>query len=204
MYHDNKMTGHMKDYSQNKTYQAILEKGKELFWKHGFRRVSIEEICRESNASKMTFYKYFPNKLELAKAILDEVFAESLVKIRKLSVEHESPELTFKKILQLKSEGTRGIGEEFIKDLYINPEADLKSYMEAKSATMFTEMIAVYEKGKEDGWVRKDLNIPFFMLYIQKSINMFTDEEMLKFFDSSQKLIMEITNLFIYGITPHE
>ena len=194
----------MKDYSHNKKYQAILEKGRDLFWKHGFRRVSIEEICRESNASKMTFYKYFPNKLELAKAILDEVFAESLVKIKKLSDEHESPELTFKKILQLKSEGTRGIGEEFIKDLYINPEADLKSYIEAKSAAMFTEMIAVYEKGKEDGWVRKDLNIPFFMLYIQKSINMFTDEEMLKFFDSSQKLIMEITNLFIYGITPHE
>jgi AcrR family transcriptional regulator len=194
----------MKDYSNNKKYQAILEKGKDLFWKHGFRRVSIEEICRESKTSKMTFYKYFPNKLELAKTLLDEVFDESLMNIRKLSDEHESPALTFKKILHLKSEGTRGISEEFIKDLYVNPEAGLKAFLEEKTKMMFTEMVAVYEKGQEDGWVRKDLNIPFFMLYIQKSISMFTDEEMLKFFDSSQKLIMEITNLFIYGITPHE
>jgi AcrR family transcriptional regulator len=194
----------MKDYSDNKKYQAILEKGKDLFWKHGFRRVSIEEICRESKTSKMTFYKFFPNKLDLAKTILDEVFDESLMNIRKLSDEHESPALTFKKILQLKSEGTRGISEEFIKDLYVNPEAGLKAFLEEKTKITFAEMVRVYEKGQEDGWVRKDLNIPFFMLYIQKSISMFTDEEMLKFFDSSQKLIMEITNLFIYGITPHE
>jgi len=194
----------MKDYSNNKKYQAILEKGKVLFWKHGFRRVSIEEICRESSTSKMTFYKFFPNKIDLAKTILDEVFSESLVKIRRLSDEHESPAFTFKKILQLKSEGTRGISEEFIKDLYVNPEAGLKAFLEEKTKIMFAEMVAVYEKGQEDGWVRKDLNIPFFMLYIQKSISMFTDEEMLKFFDSSQKLIMEITNLFIYGITPHD
>jgi len=27
--------------------------------------VSVEELCREAGASKMTFYKYFANKAEL-------------------------------------------------------------------------------------------------------------------------------------------
>jgi AcrR family transcriptional regulator len=182
----------------------LLSTGKELFWKFGFKRVTIEEICKEAGVSKMTFYKFFPNKIELAITILDTIFDESLLKIRKLSDEHESPEKTFRKILQLKSEGTRGIGEEFIKDLYTNPEIGLKTYMEEKTNMMFTEIINVYEKGKVDGWIRQDLNIPFFFSYIRKSMELITNDEFLTFFDTPQELIMELTKLFLYGITPHE
>lgn len=152
----------------------------------------------------MTFYKFFPNKIELAKTILDEIFDDSLKKIKKLSEEHETPEKTFNKILQLKSEGTKDIGEEFIKDLYTNPEGGLKSYMEEKSQVMFAEIINVYEQGKIDGWIRKDLNIPFFFSYIKKSMEQITSEEFLSYFQNPQELIMELTNLFLYGITPHK
>ena len=63
----------------------ILSTGKELFWKFGFKRVTIEEISKEAGVSKMTFYKYFPNKIELAKNILDDIFDDSLVKIKLIS-----------------------------------------------------------------------------------------------------------------------
>jgi len=193
----------MKTTSSPKRTQ-IIATGKELFWKFGFKRVTIEEIAREAGVSKMTFYKYFPNKSELAIVVLDEVFDNSLEKVRKLNDEHISPGETLKKILQLKSEGTRGISEEFIKDLYAYPEGELKAYMEKKMQIMLAEIINVYEKGKEDGWVRKDLNIPFLMLFTRKITDMFSDDEMLHYFDSSQDLVMEITNLFVYGISPHE
>jgi len=124
--------------------------------------------------------------------------------VRKLNDEHISPGETLKKILQLKSEGTRDISEEFIKDLYSYPEGELKAYMEKKMQIMLAEIINVYEKGKEDGWVRKDLNIPFLMLFTRKITDMFSDDEMLHYFDSSQDLVMEITNLFVYCISPHE
>ncbi len=119
----------MKTASNPKRSQ-ILSTGKELFWKFGFKRVTIEEICREARVSKMTFYKYFQNKQELAVNIMDEVFEDNLVKIRKIDNEHESAEKTFKKFLQLKSEASEGISEEFIKDLYTNPDPELKTYME--------------------------------------------------------------------------
>ncbi len=184
--------------------ELILKTGKELFWKFGFRKVTVEEICKEAGVSKMTYYKYFPNKVELAITILDEVYDDTLDKVKKLHEEHESPEKTLRKIIQLKSEGTRGISEEFIKDLYASPEGELKTYIEEKTRTIMTEIIKVYEKGKEDGWVRKDLNIPFLMLYTQKTLGIFSEDEMLHFFDSPQELLMEITNLFIYGISPHK
>lgn len=193
----------MKPASNPKRTQ-ILSIGKELFWKFGYKRVTIEEICREAGVSKMTFYKFFQNKQELAVHIMDEVFDESLMKIRKIDEEHESAGKTFKKFLQLKSEGSRDISEEFIKDLYTNPDPGLKTYMEKKTASMMEEIKKVYEHGKVTGWVRKDLNIPFLILFSQKLVSLTNDKEMMHFFDSSQELIMEITNLFIYGISPHD
>ena len=190
--------------SSNPKRNQILLTGKELFWKFGFRRVTIEEICKEAGVSKMTFYKFVPNKMELAKTMLDNLFEESLTKIRKLQEEHESPDKTLRKILLLKAEGSREISEEFIKDLYANPEGELKSFMEEKTGIWFAEIIKVYEKGKEDGWVRKDLNVPFLMLFTQKILDIITEDEMLHYFDSSQALIMEITNLLVYGISTHE
>ena len=190
--------------TSNPKRNQIIATGKELFWKFGFKRVTIEEIARETGVSKMTFYKYFPNKMKLAIVVLDEVFETSMENVRKLHDEHISPAETLKKILQLKSEGTRNISEEFIKDLYAYPEGELKAYMEKKIQIMFAEIVKVYEKGKEDGWVRKDLNIPFLMLFTRKLIDLFTEDEMLHYFDSSQDLVMEITNLIVYGISPHE
>ena len=163
----------------NPKRQLILQTGKELFWKFGFRRVTIEEICKEARVSKMTFYKFFPNKKELATTILDAVFEESLVNIRRIIDEHESADKTLKKILQLKSEGVHNMSKEFIKDLYANPDVEIKSYVEEKSVMMFAEIIKFYERGKEEGWVRKDLNIPFLILFTQKSIEMVTGDEML-------------------------
>lgn len=180
----------------------ILSTGKELFWKFGFRRVTIEEICREAGVSKMTFYKFFSNKKDLASTMLDELFSESLRQIRKIHDDHVSPDETFKKLLHLKSEGSKGISGDFIKDLYSDTDEGLKSYFEEKGQIMFAEIAKVYARGQEEGWVRKDLHIPFFMNYLQRVTELLTEDQMLSFFDDPQDMIMEVTNLFIYGISP--
>ncbi len=188
------------------TYNAkqlqILDKGKDLFWKYGFKRVSIEEICREAGVSKMTFYKYFPNKTELAKAIMDEIFEEGLVKIRHIGDEHKTTETTLKKIMNMKFEGSLGISDEFIRDLYAHPEGSMKQYIEDRTVEVFNEAVLLYERGKKDGWVRKDLNIPFMIHFTRKSIAVISNEETPPYFTNPQEMIMELTSLFIYGIAP--
>jgi len=188
----------------NPKQDQILKSGKDLFWKHGFKRVSIEEICREAGVSKMTFYKYFPNKPVLATTILDGIFEDSYIKIRKLGEEHVSPAQTLEKIMQLKFEGSLGISEEFIKDLYANPDPELKNYIETKTSEVFEEVIALYERGKKDGWVRKDLNIPFMIRFTRSSMDILTKEDLMPYFNNYQEMILEVTRLFIYGIAPHE
>ena len=194
----------MKDEVINKKRSAILDKSKELFWKYGFRRVTIEEICREAKTSKMTFYRFFPNKLELARAVFDKVADEGLCDFRKIIQESTPPSEKIKKLLQIKLEGTNDISREFINDFYNNPELGLTNYIEKRTSVMWTEIIKLLKEGQVEGWIRKEINVEFLFIFLQKTNSILTDSELLKLYKSPQDLIMEIANMFIYGISPVE
>ena len=68
---------------QDQKLRDILLAAKELFWKFGFKRVSVEEVCKEAQVSKMTFYKHFKNKIELVKSLYKLVSDEAMKKYNK-------------------------------------------------------------------------------------------------------------------------
>lgn len=194
----------MKDFTNNRKYKAILDTSRELFWKYGFRRVTIDEICREAKTSKMTFYRFFPNKLEVARSVFDMVAEEGLTKFRKILKEESSPSDKIKNLLQLKLEGTNDISNEFLNDFYNNPELGLAPYIEEKSRVLWAETLQLFRDGQNDGWIRKGMKVEFMFQFMQKSTPMLTDKELLKLYNSPQELIMELANMFVYGISPEK
>ncbi len=56
-----------------KTRRLIIDNASKVFYKKGIRNVSVEELCRLVRVSKVTFYKFFPNKEALVETVLDEV-----------------------------------------------------------------------------------------------------------------------------------
>lgn len=59
--------------TKSKKCISLLETAKTLFFRHGIRRVTIEEICAVSKVSKVTFYKYFKDKDDLIRVIREEL-----------------------------------------------------------------------------------------------------------------------------------
>lgn len=66
----------MEEFRDNIKFQDTVSTAKELFWKYGVKRVTIEEICKETPVSKMTFYKFFKNKEALAEYLLTNLLTE--------------------------------------------------------------------------------------------------------------------------------
>jgi AcrR family transcriptional regulator len=194
----------MKDPKNNRKYIAIMETARELFWKFGFRRVTIDEICREAKTSKMTFYSFFPNKLELAKAVFDKQAMEGFEQFKSIMNEDCEPSLKMKKILQLKIDGTNNISSEFLNDFYNTPELGLKSYIDEKTGKIWAETIDLFREGQKKGWIRSDMNIGFMFYFMQSATPLLTDKVLLNMFNSPQELIIELANMFVYGISPKE
>lgn len=190
---------------RNKKKQALLLTARGLFWKHGFRRVTIEEICREAGVSKMTFYRHFDNKKDLAKAVFDEVITNSTETFRNIfQNKHISTAEKMQKLLLIKMEGSNDISREFLQDFYSNPELGLTSHIEARTKESWQEIISIFKQAQKDGGLRKDFRPEFLLILGQKLQELMNHETLLSMYDSPQDLIMEMTNMMVYGIVPRE
>jgi AcrR family transcriptional regulator len=182
---------------------AILTAAKELFWKHGFRRVSIEEVCAKGKVSKMTFYRYYANKTELAKAVFEHEANTGMVRFREILHEKSSPAAKIDKLLRIKLEGNKDISQEFLLDFYKSSDNGLKEFIEEKTREIWTEILEDFRLAQKKGIFRKDIK-PEFLLYItQQFAEMITNEKLMRMYPNPQDLIGEMTNFFIYGIAAH-
>ena len=194
----------MNQQEDNPKYQDIMKTAHDLFWKHGFRRVSVEEICKKSGVSKMTFYRFFSNKSELAKAVFDKVVEDGKKEFENIMNADISGAEKVKGIIRLKIEGTNDISKEFMEDFYFGSQPELKKYVEEKSLQTWNEMIETFKRGQEKGWFRKDFKPEFVFQVSFKMVEVMNDEKLLKLYDNPQDLIIEFTNFFAYGISAHD
>jgi len=192
----------MSNHKSNPKYQSIIAKGKELFWKHGIKRVTIEEICTESQVSKMTFYKFFPNKIELAKSLLQHILEESFQQFNEILSDDIPFTEKINRIIRLKFEATENISTEFINDLYKNKEYGLSEYMEEQRNRTLNLFIGFLSESQQKGDIRKDIQIDFIMNYINYGYTLLENKELASKYGNPQALIMEFMNFMFYGLSP--
>jgi AcrR family transcriptional regulator len=187
---------------KNKKYYDILEAAQKLFWKFGYKKVTIEEICREGNVSKMTFYKHFDNKTDVAKVVLDRVIGGASEQFKKLKNEAQSASELMEGMLRMKKEGVHDISKEFLADFYTDSELGLKEYIGELSQKIRTEMMNDFKDLQQKGLIRKDLKIEFFMYLANKINEYLEDPYLLSLYPGPEDLVMEFTRFFAYGMSP--
>ncbi len=193
-----------KDITKSKKLQQITQTAYDLFWRHGIKRVTIEEICRTAAVSKMTFYKYFDNKNDLAIFVLDQIFTKGENRYHDIMAEDRPYSEKVKAIIKMKLESSKDVSSEMMQDLWHNPVPEVADYMQKRTqATLkqfLDDMIAAQKKGE----IRQNIN-PHFILYIIGQLqNMTADEQVIGMYESTQDLVSEMVNFFFYGILTRE
>jgi AcrR family transcriptional regulator len=190
--------------ASNPKRELILKTGKELFWKFGFKRVTVEEVCKEAGISKMTFYKFFTNKIDLVKTIMNDILQESLSKYKNIMAsEIPYPEKVVA-LIHLKSEQIETMSSEFFRDYVQTDDPEMISYLQqlsGESMQMFTDD---FRKAQKNGDIRKDLKIEFIMYIMNHLVEMAQNDALINMYEEPQDLVMEITNFLFYGILNRE
>lgn len=178
----------------------IFEAGKKLFYKYGIRKVTVDEICEEANASKMTFYKYFPNKAELAKIVLDDFYSSSLKEFENMMQSDIPAKEKVRRTFELKLENASKIDMEFVIDLYKFPDENIQEHLETWQQKIMktTEKWFIEMQGK--GQIMKELTFPTFLLYVNAMQDFAFNDETMKLFDTTSELAHIITRLFMHGV----
>lgn len=184
--------------------KIIHAAAKDLFWKHGFKRVTVEEICAKAGISKMTFYRYFQNKTELAKTVFDKTANEGYDQFRLILTENSSPDEKIEKILLLKFEGTHDISQEFLMDFYSDRDSGLKEYVQQKTNEIWQKIISDFKSAQENGIFRHDIKIELFLAISRKLMELLDDQNIIGLYSNPQEMIMESARLLMFGISPQK
>lgn len=183
-----------------KKKKQIIATGKELFWKHGFKRVTIEEICAEANVSKMTFYKYFSNKMELVKAILEITMKEAVDQYQAIMNSDVPFTEKIERQIQMKMEGTAEISNEFVDDLMIHGEPEMMEYMGKMTQKVLAMVHLDYVEAQKRGEIRQDVKPEFIIYFLNHIYDMLKDENLVKMYRDPNELAMELIRFFFYGV----
>lgn len=168
----------------------LIQTGETLFVKHGMRRVTVEEICRQAGVSKPTFYKYFENKAALARRIDELWIEEALQRIDAI----EDAEVPFpeklKQILALKRELAARPGPEFLEDL-IHLEIDLSHALR--------RVMRFLVKSQQEGDIRADIRPEVLMAAFDLLNSMQYDRRIRDLYRDAESLAEDVFKLFHYG-----
>lgn len=185
----------------NPKRQKILHTGKELFWKFGFKRVTIEELCKEAGISKMTYYKYFTNKMDLVKTLLDEVLQASMKKYEAIMDSQVPYPEKVLQMIQLKKEQTQTMSSEFFRDYVQSGDPELIAYLEKMSAKNLQIFTDDFRKAQENGDIRKDLKVEFIMAIMNRLVEWaMHDQSLLELYEQPQDMAVEMTTFLFYGM----
>ena len=194
----------LENMTDNQKLAQIVQTSKELFWKYGIKRVTIEEICSEAGVSKMTFYKHFKNKTEVVKVIIAMITQDAMEKYKSIMARDIPFPEKISQSIQLKMETTAEMSHEFFDDYYLHAESELIEFLQEKVQESLALVYNDYVEAQKKGEIRQDIKPEFILFFLNKMFEMIKDEQLESQYPNPQDLIMEITRFFFYGIMPRE
>lgn len=80
------------------TRDAILDATDRLLARYGYRKMTIDDLAKETGIGKGTVYLYFPSKEEIALSHIDRIVERLISKLRAIA---EGPETVEQKLLKM-------------------------------------------------------------------------------------------------------
>jgi AcrR family transcriptional regulator len=187
---------------RSKKLISIVESAKALFWKHGIKRVSVDEICKHASVSRMTFYKFFPDKISVLEHIITEMTESGLKTYYEIQESPVPYEEKVRMMIAMKVRNTNGMSGELLTDIYRDKEDELFRVLEDTKNRIMKIYIEDLMKAQKNGDVRSDVKPEFLIYMVDRFAEMIADNNLKAMYQSNEQLIKELTGFFFYGILP--
>ena len=176
-----------KEYDERKN--EILDTAERLFHTKGYEKTTINDILKEVNIAKGTFYYYFKSKEEVMDALIERVSLIAMEKVQKVA-EAEGMDPQEKMLHMFLAMRMEGPGEEQMLDDLHRPENAL---MHQKSLNYIVVNIApllaqVVKQGVDQGIWKCPYPLEYMKIFLAASTTLMDDG----IFEQDEKSQMEI------------
>ena len=185
--------------NESPKFIQIVEIATELFTKYGVKRVTIEEICTTSQVSKMTFYKYFNNKIELAEYIIFKILDEGQLEFVNIFNQSCSFADKIDQFIQMKLKYAKQFSKEFYLD-FMNLSPIIHDKITDYSKNNQAQFIQLIKQAQKTGDVRKDISINFISFMLNNIFELREDEKLLSLYNNLEEMTQDMVTFYFYGI----
>jgi len=182
--------------------EKIEHIAKELFLKHGFKKVSIDEICKKAHVSRKTYYTYYENKTALVLFIINEISTDAIEKFKAVINGPGTFARKMEESLDLKYEFSKTITMEFVADILDPGSAEILEYWKGMMQESMMLLMNFLKEGQRTGEMNPDLNLNYVMWYFQKLSEIIKSPELAGMFSNPEEMVKQVSKSMIYGIMP--
>lgn len=178
--------------------RKLIETAAQLFFKHGFKRVTVEEICKTANVSKVTFYRYFSGKdtlIEYITRLLGDKFVSEFTEIIDSD---RSIKLKFDEIAILKQNFATNLGSELRESIFQAPA--VKEYTKKIEMQMMQKFESLMQKEQALGNINPDVDIEKAMAFISRLNQLLSDDSFRGIYRDLNEMIVQVNELLVMGL----
>ena len=176
-----------KEYDERKN--EILDTAERLFHTKGYEKTTINDILKEVNIAKGTFYYYFKSKEEVMDALIERVSLIAMEKVQKVA-ETEGMDTQEKMLHMFLAMRMEGPGEEQMLDDLHRPEnalmhQKLLNYIVVNIAPLLAQVV---KQGVDQGIWKCPYPLEYMKIFLAASTTLMDDG----IFEQDEKSQMEI------------
>lgn len=183
------------------TKQRILNAAFELFFRFGIKRVTMDDIAKHLAMSKKTIYQFFRDKDEVVHALMLQKIAEDERDFAAIAEKSAHVvEEVFNYMHQMHAIFSQ-VNPNIFYDLQKYHPRSWELFIAFKTNFVMKQVEQSLEKGKNDGYVRQDVNSPVLARLRMEEIEMGLNPNV---YPPDQFKILDVplalTEHFLYGI----
>ncbi|HYE80848.1 MAG TPA: TetR/AcrR family transcriptional regulator [Clostridia bacterium] len=171
----------------------------ELFCMYGTDKTSINEIAQKAGVAPASIYNYFGSKEGLIKDTVINLLESGLKAKEELwETDLPFPEL-IKRAVSFKDDIIDQTNLELLLRALLDIDPEIKKLTDDFYKHRYPYIVGQFiEKGRREGYIRRELSIEAAMLYLKMYQNVVQQPEMLK--NSNKDLLKELYDLMLYGL----
>lgn len=179
----------------------ILRTAEKLFMQFGYNKVTVEELCREAAVSKVTFYKYYPNKFAVLEDYLGSRLKLGWETFDRIRFADEPLQEKLHAMISMKESAVSHMTAVFYQSL-VEGGDDVQELLGKWTSMSMEAMRQFFMDGQAKGEISQDYRIEFLM-HVYALIVADTQSESLSelYGDDLVKLSRDFMNFLFYGIT---
>jgi len=181
----------------------LLEAAGRCFQRYGLFRTRMEGIAAEVPCSKVTLYKYFPDKSALAAAWLTDRMSRSREQTAAILGGHQPFATKVRQLVAQKQTDLAQLGDPFTRDLF-SPDcpAELRRELQRLIELNKQQTAWMIDLGRAEGVIDADIDDALVRLLLDHFEHLFTDPAFAETVPECQR-IDTLVSLFLYGVHRH-